>query len=244
MRGPASLFGLMRLHVRRDTADALSALANAFILPMAVGYMAFMLAPDIVTVRARWLAGALIMATGGACLSLVFSRVAADRWSGGGKLLATLPIAPITYAASLVAYAVAMAAVIAAFGVAILGFFHLAAPSWVGLLYGLIVACLAGVGLGSAGLMLGVWSPSVSAGDILVTAASLVLAVISPVLYPLSQLSTPWRWLAWMSPYTHMAEAVAAASQGRPAPYHLLVLAGFAALMFGLAARHAKAVLR
>lgn len=58
------------------------------------------------------------------------------------------------------------------------------------------------------GLLIGSWAPSWETGGMLAQLIGLVLALMSPVFYPIDRIPEAIRWIAYVSPYTNAGIAV------------------------------------
>jgi ABC-type multidrug transport system permease subunit len=212
-RVPALLGALLR----HEAAQIQFVLANALLAPGALFYFGTRLS-DGAAARQGWLAGALALGVGITAASSAGFALVEDRFRGRLALLKALPIRRRDYLGALLALA-ALEGAAAGLGAGALLALTGADPSavlWVGSFGVCVLTALALAGVAAAAAARpATYDASVSA----VLAVSIVAAFASPTLYPSSALPEWLRAVAWLSPYTHAADALRTlAASGTPAP--------------------------
>jgi len=229
-RSTAAWLYLLLLLLRKEVTSTLATVANSVLLPICICYSAFMVSPTNIDVQRTWAIGGLVVGMGMTCLTQVSFAVATDRLRGGMRLIATLPVSARAYIASHLTYGVMLGLLVAGSGAVFLRISGLTAVSWDALPQLIFVAALSGLSLACIGVAIGIWTPDVATADTVVSSAGLVLAIVSPVFYPLSALPSYLRPIGWLSPYTHIASLASDIANARPLSLaHLSALAAIAA---------------
>jgi ABC-type multidrug transport system permease subunit len=156
-------------------------------------------------VGTRLLTGSLVFALGIMTVNNLAQTVLWERFSRMLNLVITSPIHPLSYALGVVGFSMLNAAVTA---VVVLSF----APV-VGIDIHLdwrIVPVIAATALSLTGVavIVATWAPSQEAGNIFSNLLGIMVALFSPVYFPLERLPEWLQWPVRLSPYTHAAEAI------------------------------------
>jgi ABC-2 type transport system permease protein len=212
-RAPALLGALLR----HEAAQIQFVIANAVLAPAALFYFGTRVS-DGAAARHDWLAGAVALGVGITAASSAGFALVEDRFRGRLTFLKALPIGRGDYLAALLALA-ALEGAAAGVGAGALLTLTGTAPSaalWIGTLAVCVLTALALAAVAAAAAARpATYDASVAA----VLAVSIVAAFASPTLYPASALPAAVRAIAWLSPYTHAAEALRTlAAAGTPPP--------------------------
>jgi len=209
--------GVLRLLWCQERSEIHYLVVNAVVLPAALTYIGFRLSDDPATRRA-WIAGAVTLGIGLSAIANVAIPMLIDRFGGRLDLLRSLPLPKEAYLLAYLSLACLHSVAVVGALLLLLGAVGML-PSAAGLLSGVLPAAVACTLAWSAiGFALAMRAPDLDRGSALTLALGLGLGFLSPVFYAVSDLPAIVRPLAWLSPFTHFADALRAALSGAPVP--------------------------
>lgn len=183
---------------------------------------------------ARMLAGGVVFAVALNSALALGQELSAIRESASFDFYAGLPVSPFQVVAAILARTV-LTSLPAAAGVAALGAALLGTPM-PNLLLALPFLLLTCAALAGAGALIGFYSPSARAANLLTQAAYLAVVFFSPLMFPAEALPAGLRPIAYLLPTTYAAEAlqalIAGGAQGSRLAFDAAALAGFTLLSY------------
>lgn len=226
---------VFEIEIRRVRNAPLAYLLSGWIAPLGLLWFSFAVVGDARDGAAdlRLISGGIIFGFGLLNLNTTSQFLMYDRFMNSLKLLIVSPVRPLSYALGLMAFSLVMSTPTAATVLIIGQFFTDIRVSALLIPILILIAC----SMTSLGLLIGSWAPSWETGGMLSQLAGLVLALMSPVFYPIDRLPLAIRWVAYVSPYTYAGVAMRRSMSGDAdvlAPAVILAILAAAAFVFGV----------
>ncbi len=205
---------------------------GTLVFPVGMFYFASALAPDNPDAVRRAMVGTIVFGATMLTTSMLGQNVLMDRFQNRLKLIITMPVSRVAYA------------------VGILCFGAILSGSAIGIL--LMVALVAGVELSftwavlpivamtlltMSGLTLFIvsYAPSAEVGSIMSNLLGILMALVSPVYFPMEQAPALMRAFGWVSPLRYAADGMMKSLSGRTDVLAEIVVLGiFASVCMGI----------
>ena len=206
-------------------------LMGTLVFPVGMFYFASALAPDNPDAIRRAMIGTIVFGSTMLTTSMLGQSVIYDRFQGRLKLIITMPVSRLAYAAGILC----VGAILSGSAVCVL----------------LVVALIAGVDftftwsflpivvavlLTMSGLTLLVvsYAPSPEVGGIMSNLLGIFMALVSPVYFPMEQAPVLMRAFGWVSPLRYAADGMMKSLSGQPDVFlEVAILAAFSAVCLG-----------
>ncbi len=208
-------------------------LFNAFVYPATIAYMGWMIVGDDEALLRTWMAGAICMGLGMGGFAQVGFGVITDRFRGRMDLLRCQPISKGAYLAGQIAVVMVISLALVGFAVGLftlLGLARASGPTFAAAVAG---GATAGASIGALGALLAFRARDFDSGNTTIAMAALGFALVSPVFYEVSALPALLQPVAWLSPFTGVAEILRTALAAGAFPLAALVWTLACAVLWG-----------
>ena len=200
-------------------------LLSSLVFPIVIFYWSRAMALDNPEAVRRVMVGAIVFGLTLPTVGTLAQQMIQDRFQGRLKLLITMPMSKVAYAAGVLAFAGMLAV-----GTLLL----LLAFAWISNVDFSITWAFfpmaAVVLLSMAGLPLFIvsYAPSAEAGGIMTNLLGILPVMISPVFFTMEQAPLVLKWFGWVSPMRYAADGITASLSGQTDVWaEFAILAGF-----------------
>ena len=207
-------------------------LMSTLVFPMGMFYFASALAPDNAEATRRAMVGSMIFGPTMLTTAMLGQNVLFDRFQNRLKLIITMPVSRVAYAFGILSFGIILsgsAVVILTVAAVVAGVeFHFTLA-----VIPIVVMTL----LTMSGITLFVvsYAPSPEVGGIMSNLLGILMALVSPVYFPMEQAPTVMRLFGWVSPLRYAADGMMKSLSGRTDILTELVVLGiFASVCMGI----------
>lgn len=205
----------------------------AFFLSIVIAPLGFLLfakamVPPGFDIGVRLVTGSLVFGLGLMSVNLLAQFILAERFNDEMKLVVASPVHPLSYMGGVTAYSVAQSLVTASVMLSFAPIFgiHIHLSFWLVPLILLTALSMTGIAI-----VIGTWSSTMEAGNMLANTFGIIVVMLSPVYYPIERLPEWLEWVARLSPYTHAGRAINSVLSGEGGfGVEMLILTGITAV--------------
>ena len=209
-------------------------LIRPLVFPLGVLFWLRVILPEDADINLRILAGAIVFGVSLSTANLLAQQILQDRFLGRLKLLITMPMSKVSYAAGVVVFASLQTLPIVLVLLACAPFVGVdLSLTWT--ILPMALACL--LGLSGIGLFIGSYAPSLEVGGIMSNIAGVVLVMVSPVFFTMDQAPFALKMIGWVSPMRYAADGVSKSISGNAdvwLEFAVMASFAFATLALGL----------
>ena len=207
-------------------------LMSTLVFPMGMFYFASALAPDNAEATRRAMVGSMVFGPTMLTTAMLGQNVIFDRFQNRLKLIITMPVSRVAYAFGILSFGIMLSGsavvilIVAALVAGVEFHFTLAVVP-------IVVMTL----LTMSGITLFVvsYAPSPEVGGIMSNLLGILMALISPVYFPMEQAPAVMKAFGWVSPLRYAADGMMKSLSGRTdVLVEIAVLGMFAAVCMGI----------
>ncbi len=207
-------------------------LMSTLVFPMGMFYFASALAPDNPEATRRAMVGSMIFGPTMLTIAMLGQNVLFDRFQNRLKLIITMPVSRVAYALGILSFGIVLsgsAVIILIVAALVAGVeFHF---TWAAL----PIAFMTLLTMSGLTLFVVSYAPSPEVGGIMSNLLGILMALISPVYFPMEQAPAVMKAFGWVSPLRYAADGMMKSLSGQTDVFaEIAVLGVFASVCMGI----------